>query len=60
MLHPGKKRLQPGDSALIVLVEGESAEELSQAWAEEEGIIVRQALTDEMVERLVGAGEGEA
>jgi uncharacterized membrane protein/sporulation protein YlmC with PRC-barrel domain len=59
-LETFQKRLQPGDSALIVLVEGDSAEELSQAWAEKEGIIVRQTLTDEMVERLVGAGEAEA
>jgi uncharacterized membrane protein len=58
-LETFQERLQPGDSALIVLVEGESIEKLSQAWADEEGVIVRQALTDEMVERLVGAGEAE-
>ena len=58
-LETFQERLQPGNSALIVLVEQESADDLSEAWAEEEGIIVRQALTDEMVEQLVKAGDGE-
>jgi uncharacterized membrane protein len=58
-LETFQERLQPGNSALIVLVEQESADDLSEAWTEEEGIIVRQALTDEMVEQLVKAGGGE-
>ncbi len=56
-LETFQERLQPGNSALIVLVEHESAEVLSEAWAEEEGVILQQALTDEMVERLVRASE---
>jgi uncharacterized membrane protein/sporulation protein YlmC with PRC-barrel domain len=58
-LETFQERLQPGNSALIVLVEHESAEVLSEAWAKEEGTIVQQALTDEMVVRLVGASEAE-
>lgn len=58
-LETFQERLQPGNSALIVLVEQESADELSEAWADKEGIIVRQALTDEMVEQLVEASQGE-
>jgi len=54
-----QERLQPGNSALIVLVEGESAEVLSEAWADQEGVILREALTDEMVEQLVKASEAE-
>jgi uncharacterized membrane protein len=58
-LETFQERLQPGNSALIVLVEQESADDLSEAWAEKEGVIVRQALTDEMVEQLVETSEGE-
>jgi uncharacterized membrane protein/sporulation protein YlmC with PRC-barrel domain len=58
-LETFQQRLQPGNSALIVLVEGKSIEQVTQAWAEEEGIILRQALTDEMVEKLVGPSKGE-
>jgi uncharacterized membrane protein len=54
-----EERLQPGNSALILLVEGESAEVLSDAWADQEGVILREALTDEMVERLVKASEAK-
>jgi len=54
-----QERLQPGSSALIVLVERESAEVLSEAWADQEGVILREALTDEMVEHLVKASEAE-
>jgi hypothetical protein len=32
---------------------------LSEAWAGQEGIILREALTDEMVEQLVKASEAE-
>lgn len=58
-LETFQERLQPGNSALIILVEHESAGVLSEAWADEGGIIVRQSLTDEMVERLVGLSEAE-
>ena len=58
-LETFQDRLQPGNSALIVLVEQDSADDLSKAWAEEKGVIVRQALTDEIVEQLVKASEEE-
>jgi uncharacterized membrane protein len=54
-----QERLQPGNSALIVVIEHDAADKLAEAWADVEGILVREALTDAMVEQLLKAGEGE-
>lgn len=45
--------LQPGTSALIVLVEFESAQQLAEALADREGVLLRQTLTDELVKDLL-------
>jgi uncharacterized membrane protein/sporulation protein YlmC with PRC-barrel domain len=52
-----QKYLQPGSSALIVLVEHEMAAQLSDALAGEEGVIVQQTLTDRLVEGFLAASE---
>lgn len=48
-----QQHLQPGSSALVVLVEHEFAVKLSESLAQNEGIIVQQALTDKLVEELL-------
>lgn len=52
-------RLQPGTSALVVLVEHDSAVRLSEALAGEEGWILQQTLTDKTVEELLQASRAE-
>lgn len=47
-----EERLQPGSSALILLVEHEWSQKLSEALAGTEGTFFRQSLTDEIVEQL--------
>lgn len=54
-----QEHLQPGSSALVVLVEDDSAQPLSEALAGKEGIILQQTLTDELVEKLVEAGKAQ-
>ena len=54
-----QEHLQPGSSALVVLVEDDSAQPLSEALAGKEGIILQQTLTDELVEKLVEAGQAQ-
>jgi uncharacterized membrane protein len=49
--------LQPGKSALIVLVEHEMARALSEALAGEEGVIVQQTLTDTLVEEFLASSD---
>lgn len=45
--------LQPGKSALIVLVEHEIKQELSAALADIEGLYFNEQITDEVVEELI-------
>jgi len=52
-----KQYLQPDTSGLIVLVEHEYYQPLSEVIAEEEGVFFHQALTDRLVERLLAEGE---
>jgi uncharacterized membrane protein len=52
-----QERLQPGTSALILLVEHGSAVKLSEALAADEGVMFQQTLTDEMVEQLLQISE---
>jgi uncharacterized membrane protein len=50
-----QEHLQPGTSALVVLVEREWSQALSDALAGDDGVVLRQALTDELVEELMQA-----
>ncbi len=50
-----RARLQPGTSALVVLVEHESAATLREALAGEEGWALQQTLTDKRVKKLLQA-----
>jgi uncharacterized membrane protein len=52
-----KQYLQPGTSALVVLVEHDYYAQLSDVIAEEEGVFFRQALTDKLVEKLMAESE---
>lgn len=46
-------RLKPGTSALVVLVEDEWMEPLSEAWAGLEGTVFQQTLSDQLVQELL-------
>ena len=52
--------LQPGSSALVTLVEGALIDKVAEALADLNGQLVRQQLTDEIVEQLMEQGESEA
>jgi uncharacterized membrane protein len=45
--------LQPGSSALLVLVEQKGADELFKSMAEDNNVVLRQALSDQIVDRLL-------
>ena len=55
-----KQYLKPDTSGLIVLVEHEYNQQLSEVIAEEKGVLFRQTLTDKLVEKLLAAGEDES
>jgi len=55
-----KQYLKPDTSGLIVLVEHEYHQQLSEVIAEEKGVLFRQTLTDKLVEKLLAAGEDES
>lgn len=48
-----QERLQPGSSALVVLVEHEWAQSLADALGDLEGVTVQQTLTDELVQQFM-------
>ena len=52
-----QEHLQPGSSALVVLVEQEWAQPLSEALDGDDGVILQQALTDELVGELMQGSE---
>jgi uncharacterized membrane protein len=54
-----QERLQPGSSALILLVEHEWANSLSDALADTGGTFFRQSLTDELVKQLEQEAAGD-
>jgi uncharacterized membrane protein len=54
-----KKYLKPGTSGLILLVEGEYNQQLSEIITKDKGVVFRQALTDKLVEALLATGEGD-
>ena len=51
--------LNPGSSALVALVENDSALPLVEALEGENGVVFRQTLTDDLVEKLMEDGESE-
>ena len=53
-----EENLQPGSSALIVLVEPASAEQVSAVMAGFQGEVLRQALTDAMMAQIAAQTEG--
>lgn len=53
------ERLQPGRSGLIVLVEHEWAQPLSEALAGTKGTLLQQTLTDRLVEQLMDESQTE-
>lgn len=54
-----QEHLKPGKSALLLLVEHDWAHRLSEALADDEGIILQQTLTDELVQHLLDESEVE-
>lgn len=54
-----QEMMQPGTSALVVLVEHESVGKMSEALADVGGMVFQQSLTDEIVRRLVEEDEAE-
>jgi uncharacterized membrane protein len=54
-----QEHLKPGNSALIVVVEDHWVHSLSEVMAEEEGVILQQTLTDELVEELMASSEAQ-
>jgi len=52
-----KKYLKPDTSALILLVEGEYYQQLSEIITKGKGVFFQQTLTDKLVEQLLAAGE---
>jgi uncharacterized membrane protein len=54
-----EEHLQPGKSAVIILVEHDWARPLSEAMADVEGVILQQTLTDELVEQLVAESDAQ-
>jgi uncharacterized membrane protein len=55
-----QEHLQPGSSALIVLVEHEWAQPMSEALSDLGGVVLQQPLTDEMVEGFLQEGDSQA
>jgi uncharacterized membrane protein len=54
-----QEHLQPGRSALVVLVEDEWKVSLSESLKDDKGVIVQQTLSDELVKQLLEAGGQE-
>ncbi len=52
--------LQPGSSALVTLLESKSVDKVTETLADLNGQVVRQQLTDEIVEQLMDQGQAEA
>jgi uncharacterized membrane protein len=52
-------RLQPGTSALIVLVENEWVDSLAEAWKDMDGVVFQHTLSDQLVADLIAADEAE-
>jgi uncharacterized membrane protein len=55
-LNELKERLEPGSSALIILVEDKWVVKASESLSDTEGLMFQQTLTDEMVKRMTEEG----
>ncbi len=55
-----ESHLEPGSSALLLLVDYAEADEVFQSLATSEGTMLRQALTDDIVEQLLAADDEPA
>jgi uncharacterized membrane protein/sporulation protein YlmC with PRC-barrel domain len=55
-----QEHLQPGSSALIVLVEDTWKVSMSESLKDDKGIVLQQTLTDELVKQFMEADEEEA
>lgn len=53
------EHLQPGKSALVILVEEEWAHSLSEVMADDEGVILQETLSEELVRGMLAESEGE-
>jgi uncharacterized membrane protein len=51
------ERLQPGTSALLVLVEHDSVKSMAEAMADVGGVVLQQTITDTLVEEWMGESE---
>lgn len=58
-LRQAQERLQPGTSALLVLVDGDKADAVLQALASFEGEALRQQISEAMLERMVEDAQRE-
>jgi uncharacterized membrane protein len=54
-----QEHLQPGSSALIVLVEHDWVHPMSESLADRGGVVFQQTLTDELAGELLKASEAE-
>ncbi|GMQ79179.1 MAG: hypothetical protein BMS9Abin02_1740 [Anaerolineae bacterium] len=59
-LEKYQEYVEPDSSALIVLVEGKTAQQLSDVLAEVDGIVLRHSLSKRMVEEMASTWEGSA
>ncbi len=59
-LNKFQEYVEPGSSALVVLVEGKTAQELSDVLSEVDGILLRHSLTEKMVEEMAVASVDES
>lgn len=59
-LQSFQKQLEPGSAAVLVIVEDKWAVKASEALADDKNLVFQQTLTDEMVQKLLEASEGEA
>jgi uncharacterized membrane protein len=54
------EHLEPGRAAVLVLVEHEWVQPLSEAFADMKGVAIQQTLTDRLVEQLLAESESQA
>lgn len=55
-----KEYMQPNTSAIIVLVEHEWASTLAEAWADMDGVVIQERLTDRLVQDLLADAQQQS
>jgi uncharacterized membrane protein len=58
-LEKFQEYLKPDSSALIVLVEQRTGQDLAESLSESQGILLRHSLTDKMVEQMIETAASE-